>query len=245
MFDIVIGRAGLILSLLSLWKDTTEEPILELAKMAAEQLRMHAQEDEQGSLAWKHCKGFCFLGFSHGIAGITYSLLKLGNETKQPNFLETVKRALAFERRHFCSKKKNWPRFSDKKEPTFPVQWCHGAVGVGFGRLASLPFLQDEEIHQEITTSVELTRKTLLSNENITLCCGECGKWEFLRSASVILPELKDLLRPTISSLIHQYKKQTRPYFDPSFMQGASGFGYTLLRAIDKDNILPQVLLLE
>ncbi len=245
MHDIIGGGAGLILALLSLWEITDEKEILDLALTVGESLRSKAEEMEQGGIGWKNREGVCLLGFSHGVAGIAYALLRLAHAAKKPELLDHVQRALVYERSHFCPESKNWPRLDPVLPISFPVQWCHGAVGVGFGRLASMTLMEDSHFAHEVEAAVTQTRENLFSNGRLNVCCGASGKFEFLRSAASLFPELEKAVQPIISSIISHYKSREVEYFDPSFMQGAAGIGYTLLRTLDKENQLPQVLLME
>lgn len=244
-YDIIGGSAGLILGLLALWEKTQEKTVFDLALKAAEHLISKAEEMPDGGVAWKNRDGMALLGFSHGVAGIAFALLRMTEASKNPVFTQLGQRALAYERAHFCPERKNWPRFDPDSAPGFPVQWCHGATGIGFARLASMPLLSDPYFAEEVEVAVKQTEEHFLTGERFNVCCGGSGKLEFLRSASTLFPALKQDLGSRIASLVTHYKTHPQEYFDPSFMQGSAGVGYTLLRAIDKEGVLPQVLLME
>ena len=244
-YDIIAGSAGLILALLALWEITQEKKLLDLAIQAGEHLSQEAQEREEGGVAWKNREGNSLLGFSHGVAGIAYALLRLGQATGKHKFSRIAERALVFERSHFCAENKNWPRLDPHYGISFPVQWCHGAVGIGLGRLASMSICKDPHLVDEVKVAILQTQENLFSNGRLNTCCGASGKVEFLRSAVDLFPEVEEGLGAAISTLIIHYKNNPSKYFDPGFMQGAAGIGYTLLRTLDKKKLLPQVLLLD
>jgi lantibiotic modifying enzyme len=127
---------------------TLEKEILDLALTVGEKLRSHAEETETGGLGWKNREGVSALGFSHGVAGIAYALLRLAHAAKKPELLDLVQRALAYERSHFCPERKNWPRLDPALPASFPVQWCHGAVGIGFGR-SLIPLMEDSHFARD------------------------------------------------------------------------------------------------
>jgi type 2 lantibiotic biosynthesis protein LanM len=243
-YDVIAGGAGLILSLLSLWEEAKDKHLLDLAKHSQAHLLAKAEEVSDLGVGWKTFDNLPHLGFSHGVAGIAYALARLQSFIgKEDKVQQTIKRALDYERALFCPENKGWPRLSSEYGKSYPVQWCHGAVGVGFGRLASLPYFKDEKMMQEIELVVNETQKKIFTGENWGLCCGECGRVEFLIEASKLFPEAQSSLDNAAGKLLARYKKQ--PPYSPSFMQGVSGIGYTLLRLIDKKKLLPQVLIME
>ena len=244
-YDIIEGSAGLILALLALWEATHEKRIMDLAVRTGEYLCIKAEKTEYDGLGWKNLNGFFLLGFSHGVAGIAYALLKLAAVTARTKFSDVAQAALAYERALFCPVKKNWPYLGSHRASNFLIQWCHGAVGVGFGRLASLPYLNDEHLIAEITIAITQTKEHLFSNRSLSLCCGLCGKLEFLKSTIPLFPDSEQHLESIVFSLLTHHRNQPKEHVNLSFMQGIAGIGYTLLRTVDKENLLPQVLLMQ
>ncbi|MFI5335055.1 MAG: type 2 lanthipeptide synthetase LanM, partial [Chlamydiales bacterium] len=244
-YDVIAGGAGLILALLTLWEITREQKMMDLALAVGEHLAAKAEETEEGGIGWKQRDGLFMLGFSHGNAGIAYALLRLATLAQKPELFDLVHRAHAHERALFCPDRKNWPRLDSSEIRSFPVQWCHGAVGIGFGRLGAIHLLEDPYLLNEVEAALQKTEENLFLSNNLNLCCGSAGKLEFLRSAHAHFPHVEKTIPRMISSLITHYKNRPPGYFDPSFMQGASGVGYTLLRTLDKEGVLPQVLLME
>ena len=57
--------------------------------------------------------------------------------------------------------------------------WCHGAPGIGLGRLASLPCLGELEMRQEIAVALETTRAQGFGY-NHSLCHGDLGNLDLL-----------------------------------------------------------------
>ena len=74
--------------------------------------------------------------------GIAWPLLRLAAETGGRRYRETALQALEYERSLYRPDKHNWPDLREgatlegAAEPHFMWAWCHGAPGIGLGRLA-------------------------------------------------------------------------------------------------------------
>jgi type 2 lantibiotic biosynthesis protein LanM len=246
LHDIVSGNAGLLLGLLALWKETHEQAILDRAMLCGECLCSNATKLDDARIGWRNEQGLLMLGFAHGIAGITYALLQLAHIAKSQKFHIYVQQALAYERSLFCQKEKNWPHLGYEHRAL--SRWCHGAIGIGFGRLASISLFEDPFFHSEIKISMENALEHLCDSDETNLCCGSFGRIAFLHELSTLLPtyRLEKKLNFAVSTLLKHYERKLHETeFHPSFMKGGAGIGYTLLRFLDKENQLPQVLRLE
>lgn len=247
LYDIMGGSSGLLLVLLSLYQGTSDPHLLALADLCGEHLCYHVKEQENGAVAWGS-EGSYMLGFSHGTAGIAYALLKLYSYTKKEKFSQIAHKAFSYERQHFSKEKRNWPRFKSPLETLYPSSWCHGATGIGLSRLMSCPYSHDFHISEEIDIALKTTITSLYGN-SFSLCCGLCGRIEFLNEAFHALqrPESDPILMQAVNALLEETEAShsTDSFFNPGFMQGLSGVGYTLLRLMDKERSLPQVLLLQ
>ncbi len=241
VFDIIGGSAGLILVLLSIYKERQNEKVLNLAQICGEHLCEHAQE----GAFWKYpSTKKPYLGFGHGTAGIGYALAKLHEVVPEKRFLKIAKAAQNFERNHFCNEENNWPTFPSEKQCW--SAWCHGAVGIGLSRLELYHATQDTTLHQELQAALKTTRESLDSaNGSFSLCCGTLGRFELLREAAKIMPEFERDVQKGVNLLLNLTDALKNSCDDPGLMKGASGLGYTLLRYLDKENVLPQILLLK
>ncbi len=234
-YDVVFGTAGLALSLMSFHKNFPHPKLDALANKCGAHLCKHATFMNEDSESWKTSYGKPFLGMSHGNAGIVYALQKIN----QSLYLPTIKKGLAFERKHYCNANKNWPHLGTN---TFLCSWCHGATGIGLARLFSTG--NDSEYEKEIEVAIQSTIQHL-DQGGITLCCSLLGRLEFLREASKTMPNLSGSIERAIRNIYAQIESPFSEVYRPSFMQGQAGLGYTLLRLIDKNEVLPQVLLLD
>lgn len=248
-FDVIGGSAGCILALLALHEKRADPSLLTFAKACGQHLERNFVEEERGG--WGRWK---LLGFSHGIAGIAYSLLKLSRVINEPAFSQLADRAIAWERKFFSTERGNWPDFR-RQPPDDTVSWCHGATGIGLGRVAMLRLKQDAQIEKEIAVAIEATKKSLFTLPQ-QLCCGVLGRLEFLFTAAEFLQD-KPLQRETeklLATFLQEVDLQGRfrcfpnlpeQLHSPGFMQGMAGVGYTFLRFADRGKTLPQVLLLD
>ena len=253
--DILGGAAGTILGLLSLYEATDETKVVEKAIACGQHLLDQQVSDDGAPKAWSTFAKRPLTGFSHGAAGIAYALLRLYNATRERNYLEAALEGIEYERSVFSEKHANWPDFRSLvgRDPGFMVRWCHGAAGIGLGRLGSLGIVETPEIKREIEIALQTTQKHGLQTID-HLCCGNLGRVEVLLVGAQRLsrPDLYHVALQQASNVVAR-AKQTGAYqlfanlpnsvFNPGFFLGTAGIGYQLLRLADDD--LPSVLLWE
>lgn len=260
-FDIIGGSAGAIMGLLALYKATGNRDVLDNAIYCGAHLLNNRVVSPSGFRVWKYVDESSppLTGFSHGAAGIAYSLLKLYQETNEPELLLAAKEAYAFETDAFDDKEKNWPDLRVSKDEEFKgkvhgfmTTWCHGAPGIALGRLGALDALNSEGIQRDIQAALETTKNREYQLHD-HLCCGNVGRAEILLTAGIKLSDpqwSQEALRLT-SKVVHHAKKQGNfkatflfDLYNPSFFQGNAGLGYHLLRLAEPEK-LPSILLLE
>lgn len=259
--DIISGAAGCIGSLLCLYSCSPSERTLAAAIQCGDRLIALAQPMIQG-MGWlaEGMGNKPLTGFSHGTAGIAWALLELAAVTGEERFRKTALGAIAYERSLFSVDVGNWPdlrefentlRTGSKGPISFMTAWCHGAAGIGLGRLRSLSHLDDTELRQEIDTALRTTL-TQGFGMNHSLCHGDLGNLEFLLQASIILDEPQWQAQVNrLSSIILESINQ-RGWLcgvplgveTPGLMTGLAGIGYELLRLAEPMQV-PSVLLLE
>ena len=140
--DIISGRAGAILALLSLGRLTSDSRVRKWALELGEDMRLTCEvgrgPDENTRLT----------GLSHGAAGIGLALLALYAETKQDCFLVAGREVFGWEDSLFDPVTKNWPDLRPQMTGTpsgFAVAWCHGAPGIALSRLRASEARSGEE----------------------------------------------------------------------------------------------------
>ncbi|WP_224367799.1 type 2 lanthipeptide synthetase LanM family protein [Hyalangium versicolor] len=237
-FDVFTGAAGCIALMLELHRCRPSPRALAVAVQCGERLLAAAQSTEHG-LGWVTPLGPRPLtGFSHGAAGIAWSLFALGAETGDTRFREAALRALAYERAEFSPEQRNWKDLrATPAEGGFMTALCHGAPGVGLGRVLSLPYLDTPEVREELRVAVETTQARGFGG-NHCLCHGDFGNLEVLVLAAQALanPELareRDRLAASIVDSLDRVGVLCgvpAGVETPGLMSGLAGIGYALLR---------------
>ena len=129
--------------------------------------------------------------------------------------------------------------------------WCHGAPGVGLGRLAGLPYLDDASVRAEIETAVESTIENGFGR-NHCLCHGDLGNLEVVTLAAERLgrPDWGERAGRIAGGILAGIREHGwlfgipgRPE-PPGLMVGLAGIGYGLLRLAAPERV-PSVMILE
>lgn len=258
IFDLLGGSAGCISALLSLYAVAPSPAILSAVLQCGDHLIAHAQRMQTG-IGWiTKLSDTPLAGLAHGNAGIALGLLRLFGVTQEERFLETALAAIQYERCLFSLKHKNWrdlrqfPGVSspEKRENASMVAWCHGAAGIGLGRLESLPYIDNGAVREEVQIALETTLASGFGS-NHSLCHGDMGNAEVLLMAAQILddPELRQTVRQLSSMLLKSIEAQgwvcgiPLGRETPGLMTGLAGIGYALLRWAAPARI-PSVLVL-
>lgn len=254
-FDIISGAAGAILGLLAVHGAGGGQAVLETALACGRCLLSNRIVSGSGH-AWATLGGKLLTGFSHGAAGIAYSLLRLYQVTGAAEFRDAAAGAVAYERGVFSPDAGNWP---DLREvftgwPAFMTSWCHGAPGVGLARLGGLGVLDGGDIRKDIEAALQTTLQCDLQNLD-HLCCGNLGRAEVLLMAARRLsrPDLLAAAGALAAQVVARAERAGGYVLNPGLsgevclpglFQGTSGVGYALLRLTCPDS-LPCVLMWE
>ena len=257
-FDVVLGVAGVILGLLTLYRASGNQKALDLAMLCGRHLLSNRVITNLGYKTWKTLNGKLLTGFSHGAAGIAYTLLCLYQFTGENALLEAANEAITYEKSVFNPDISNWPdlRFcSTDSRATYSSSWCHGAPGIGLARIAGLNILDTNEIRADIEAAINTTNQYNRLTELDDLCCGNMSRVECLFTAAQKLSQQQlqvAALNQTAKILARAKERGTfsfssnwrsSPYL-PGFFKGVSGIGYQLLRLAHPD-LLPSVLIWE
>ena len=256
--DLIAGASGCLLSLLALHGVRPSDRLIESALQCGERLLSRARPMERG-LGWplRIAGPTPLAGLSHGVAGIAWPLLQLASLTGEGRFRETALAALEYERSLYDPEKRNWPDLREgatlegATEPHYMWAWCHGAPGVGLGRIAALPYLDDATIRAEIETAVESTLQNGFGR-NHCLCHGDLGNLEVVTLAAERLsrPEWTERAGRIAGGILSGIREtgwlfglpgRTEP---TGMMLGLAGIGYGLLRLAAPERI-PAVLILQ
>lgn len=255
--DVFLGSAGTILSLLSLEaarrrRGAPTAGYLDLAQRCADHLLAAQASWEGHPRAWAAPDQPPMTGFSHGVAGIAYALLRLHALVGREELRQAALEGLEFERRFYLPDRRNWRDLRHREVRTM-TSYCHGAPGIALGRLAISPLVDDAAVAEEIAIGLETTRRHGMGDFDF-LCCGAMGRAEVLLRASEALgdPALRAAAEELAVQVLDRAERTRRfawqplnqDVFDPTLYCGAAGIGYTLLRLAAPHSI-PSLLLVE
>ncbi|MGH9850331.1 MAG: type 2 lanthipeptide synthetase LanM family protein [Blastocatellia bacterium] len=258
--DILSGSAGCIGSLISFHRYAPSDRALAAAIQCGDHLISKARPMERG-VGWitPGDDNEPLAGFSHGAAGIAWSLLELAELTGEERFRATAREAIAYERSLFSPEAQNWrdlrdhgdlPPVTGDGQEVFISAWCHGAPGIGLARLRSLPYLDDPELMTEINAALQTTLVQGFGL-NHSLCHGDLGNIELVLQASQMLddPQWQTKVDYFAAAILESINQQgwlcgiPSGVESPGLMTGLAGIGYGLLRLADPARV-PSVLTL-
>lgn len=262
--DIVSGVAGLIPCLLSLHRSSPESRALELAIRCGERLAEAARPMERGA-AWGAPSDSSppLAGFAHGVAGIAWALFALAAATGDERFRTLASRSVEYEQSLFVEQAENWKDLRHLEvlhqarkiaDDTFLWAWCHGAPGIGLGRLGMLRYTDDAALRDQALCAVRSTLKEPMGLSH-SLCHGDLGNLELLLVAQEVLGgTLDDDLTEEIARRARHLLRDidvrgpvcgtVNALQSPGLMTGLAGIGYGLLRLAAPHRV-PSILLLD
>ncbi|WP_298647432.1 type 2 lanthipeptide synthetase LanM [uncultured Tistrella sp.] len=245
VLDMIGGAAGAICGLLALHRATGDAEVLARAVACGH----HIPAD--GRCGWTGVAGHPLAGQSHGAAGIAQALAALSAATGEAGFAETARQGLAFETGLFDDTRSNWPDLRNPERIAFPVQWCHGATGIGFGRLAVLQALDARGVQRDLDHAVACTCNTTDGGRD-NLCCGQAGRLSLLIQAARARGD-GGLMQLADRRLAAWLARAGTPdgfilagagrHLRPGLMQGLAGVGQVLLERLHPRVITPVLAL--
>lgn len=260
-FDIISGSAGCILGMLALYNESDHSESLEKAILCGEHLLKNITKNNDESCGWAVAGKKMLAGFSHGQAGIAYSLLKLYEVTGIERYRNAAEQAIEYENTLFSSEHNNWQdirNFDGQKGsvPHFMSSWCHGAPGIGLARLASKHLSDEPFVSSDIANAIKATQKaakSMTSRDHI--CCGNMSLADILLYFAYKTGDQKLVLESAELTAKVIVAAEKRGHFNillgadenftnPGFFQGITGIGYSLLRQAFPEK-LPSILIFE
>lgn len=263
MVDLMNGLAGGAMSLLAMGDRVPGAS--ELARDFGKDLLSKATHDAANdSLHWTDymSKGKGLNGFSHGTAGIAWSLAHLWKATGEDAYVNAVEGALRYEDLHFNPDKKNWPNFQYAPDAqgnlTYSAMWCHGAPGIGLSRalLEGLDprFKRTKDIQAALETSVKLLDRQLREpGLDYQTCHGLGGLLECIWFMKDVLEpgSGKALANRVLRNALEQHGREAYARWGPavewpsavtlgplpSLVTGTAGIAHLLLRAAEPDKV--------
>jgi type 2 lantibiotic biosynthesis protein LanM len=253
------GTAGCLGSLMALHRVCSSNRVLDVACVCGDRLIETAKPMPVG-VGWAlsdSARPLC--GFAHGAAGIAWALLKLTAATGDTKYATVAEQAMQYERSNFCADIGNWADLRPH-DPTSQLHrdsasaitaWCHGAAGIGLGRLASGLYSADAQATTEIEVAIDTTRREGFGG-NHSLCHGDLGNIELLLQAMSVVddPDLRSQVDQLTGRIFDEIQSTgwrcgvALHVEHPGLMTGLAGIGYGLLR-LSAPEAIPSVLTLE
>ena len=256
-FDLIGGAAGAIAALLALHRHRPAPKTLDLAIRCGEHLLAHAGTDGR-STTWPPPPGggtVPLTGLGHGAAGMAWTLASLARETGEERFRAAARGALAYERSWYSLERRNWPDLREDRQENgaapFLHAWCHGAPGIGLGRIATRRVLGDADLEAEIRAALASSCEEGFGGSHC-LCHGDLGNLDLFLTASRELGDssLGEAASRLAAGILERIEAEgprcggSAGQEIPGLLTGLAGIGYGLLRAADPERV-PSVLLLD
>ncbi|MGP4039107.1 type 2 lanthipeptide synthetase LanM family protein [Gracilibacillus sp. D59] len=251
-YDLLGGVAGAIHVFLQLYSVTADKVFLNYAIHCGKHLVNNAQKTEHG-YGWVSSTAHRpVVGFSHGSAGIAWSLSLLYDLTEDHSFKKMAEQSLQYERSLFIPEYNNWLdyRVSHDNQLVGP-HWCNGAPGIGISRALMSDIIKDKQFEEEIKISTQLTKDNI--NDSHCLCHGDLGNLLFLQ---LVAAKFNDQpLKKYVYQKAHHVLGSIHSVSDwecgsipgvqmPGLMLGLSGIGHGLLQ-LARPQEVPSPLYLE
>jgi type 2 lantibiotic biosynthesis protein LanM len=238
--DVLTGRAGLLLALLTGYKISKNEQTLDKIIYTADSLLSDRIDSAAGHSVWdpddEHQTPQ--VGFAHGTTGVAYALLRAYKSTELNRYRDSVEEALNFEYQYYNPETLSWSTAMVDGVST-SESWCYGRAGIVSARVDM------ERISPGITPENDLHRVIADIYPNVSdatdqICCGSAGSINALLTAATNTetPKYAQQAKTIFKSLLQ--KQHTRGHFEfnghtprlinPTLFQGLSGIAYISAR---------------
>jgi type 2 lantibiotic biosynthesis protein LanM len=245
-FDILYGSAGAILSLLYAHKVFSHNIFLSTAIKCGYHLKDNFSiQNVGGGWKGKSGNGNILGGFSHGVSGIAYALIKLSHISCVNEFIDCANLAIDYEDSLYCSDSKNYKdlRISESNHclDSDMTAWCNGLVGINLSRLDILVSGLLPDRNKQFLEEIKRDNKKIIGSgfgHNHSLCHGDAGTLEYLYQVSEHFPDIlsktkfNENLIATVNDIVNSNQKNGAPFnvFSPGIMMGSLGVAYQCMR---------------
>jgi len=270
-YNLMDGAAGCLASLLSLYSVAPSEQTLQVARLCGEHLLVHSQIRPEGPVWEVQQQEGPLSGFSHGVAGIAWSLLRLAEASGEKRFHAAAEAALDYEHSVFSGgqdnsfegrnrsdntdQQANQDESAVREEAPAGMSWSSGAPAIALGRLVSLSDLDNATMRAELDIALETTLAQGFRypdkrvGPNHSLAYGDCGNLEIVLVATRELgtAQLREALERQTEQLLESIQQRgwlmAVPFNvpTPGLMLGLPGMGYQCLRLAAPERV-PSVL---
>jgi lantibiotic modifying enzyme len=167
--DVIAGTSGVVLALIGLAATLGDPSLLAPVHTAALAIAAAAEAQAWGS-AWRSGAagddGPPLLGMGHGAAGITLALAEAAAITGDGRLRAACREGLEYERGWYDAERVGWPDLrgaAASGEPAgWMTAWCHGALGIGIGRVRIARVAGDEFAMAEAAAALQAARNLVV-----------------------------------------------------------------------------------
>ena len=225
--DVLNGRAGAILGMLSLYEIGRDAILLDTAISFGNRISECHESSANG------------VGFAEGPAGLAHALYRLYTATNEQRFLNSARELMPVD----CF---------DQKRDSLDVSWRAGSTGIGLACLHNLALPDNSSAHSMVQKALERCLSASLHGPD-QVCSGTAGRLDFLAEASerghgshLLTVARKQagwgIIRARHNSGFYLHPHLPAGVFLPGFYEGLAGIGYEFLRLAFPGK-LPSVLL--
>lgn len=263
-YDILSGNAGAIIVFLHMFDVTSDSKYLQWAQYTGDILLNRAEKGAE-FIAWPDAFGTPPLaGLAHGCSGFIMAFTRLAYASNASRYWEAVEKIMTYEDNLYNETINNWKDLqgirdksaveifenADSLPCTDQVAWCHGAGGILLSRMEICEVPGCKENHRKLYEVACVDAERALQKisvdgirDNLCLCHGLFGNLSVLDD----VPEVKERFGSVWESGVSMYKSLENSYpherYNPGFMTGITGIGYTVLRHYNDS--LPDMLRLK
>lgn len=196
-YDLLDGKAGAIIALIDLYKQSHDTKYLEQA-CDAEELLYESAYVTGDEMCWIHKEyNRALLGMAHGTAGMLLAYGSLYETTRNDKYLNRLEKILRYEHCRYNEQTGDWYDYRKPEETQSlhaeSAAWCHGAGGILLSRLVlkkiSLPERINVMIDRDISRAAKRVKTAYMRN-SYCLCHGVGGNLLILEQ---YLDFLKDM----------------------------------------------------
>lgn len=246
-YDVLSGAAGALVPLLGL-SECDGDPRWSAAATEIAARLASAARCADGLASWPNAmfpKGLG--GFAHGATGIGWALARLaaGGDDGAGRLAEA---AFGYEESLYAPELGGWRDLREPDADWAAATWCHGAGGIGVAA-ADLLRRTGQPRWADVLRRAAAGCWADGMSWNHTLCHGDLGNWEVVRTAidHGLAPDGVDraVLDSYVLASVAEFgpiSGLARDAFSPGLMSGVGGVAYQLLR-MHPDCRLPSVLL--
>lgn len=233
--DIISGVSGVLIICCRMYQLEPRKTVYSSIKTLTDIIITHSILINDTSITWEKK----YTGFAHGNSGILYSLALSNEIFFSKNIALIIHKAIVYEQEQKIPS--GWRDFrnNDKDEEIDFNSWCHGATGIYMVRKALLqeakriPSCTVKLIHDDVVHYTK-SREFSKINYHKSLCHGVYG--------NAIIESSMELIDDCHEQFLFD---KLNPSEEKSLMIGTLGRYYAFLKISDKDNILPNLLLLQ